>query len=43
MQRFLILVLLAVVVLSACTAKSNDQLVTDEGQSSVVTVYKSPT
>jgi hypothetical protein len=43
MQRFLILVLLAAVLLSACTATSNDQLVADEGKSPVVTVYKSPT
>jgi hypothetical protein len=43
MQRFLITGLLVVVLLSACTAQANELQKTEEGQSRVVTVYKSPT
>ena len=43
MQRFLILVLLAVVMLSACTAVENDEQGSYEDASRLVTVYKSPT
>ena len=43
MQKFLILGLLAIVLLSACAAPATDQELTEEGQSSVVTVYKPPT
>ena len=43
MQKFLILGLLAIVLLSACAAPAADQELTEEGQSPVVTVYKPPT
>jgi uncharacterized lipoprotein len=43
MQKFLILGLLAIVLLSACAAPATDQQVSDEGQSPLVTVYRSPT
>jgi len=43
MQRFLILALLTVVALSACTAVANDQQGSIEDASRLVTVYRSPT
>ena len=43
MQRFLILALLAVVLLSACTSVSNEQEGSVEDASRLVTVYRSPT
>ena len=43
MQKFLILGLLAIVLLSACAAPATDQELTEEGQSPVVTVYRPPT
>ena len=43
MQKFLILALLAAVMLSACAAPAADQQVSDEGESLVVSVYRSPT
>ena len=43
MQKFLILGLLAIVLLSACAAPVTDQELTEEGQSPVVTVYRPPT
>ena len=43
MQKFLVLGLLAIVLLSACAAPAADQQVSDEGQSPLVTVYRPPT
>jgi uncharacterized lipoprotein len=43
MKRFLILGLLAVVLLSACAPSTTNQQVPDEGGSTLVTVYRSPT
>ena len=43
MQKFLKLGLLAIVLLSACASPSTTQEMKEEGQSSLVTVYKSPT
>jgi hypothetical protein len=43
MQRYLILALLAVVLLSACTAAANNQQGSIEDASRLVTVYRSPT
>ena len=43
MQKFLILALLAIVILSACAAPAVDQQVSDDGETPLVTVYRSPT
>jgi hypothetical protein len=43
MQRLLVFTLLAIVLLSACASPANDQGTVNETQSSVVTVYRSPT
>jgi len=43
MKRFPIFSLLALFILSACSANEYDQQVNGEEQSFVVTVYKSPT
>jgi uncharacterized lipoprotein len=43
MQKFLILGLLAIVLLSGCDASATDQELIEDEQSPVVTVYKSPT
>ena len=43
MKKILILGLLAIVLLGACAAPAADQQVSDEGESLVVSVYRSPT
>ena len=43
MQKILVLGLLAALLLSACAAPAADQQVSDEEQSLVVSVYRSPT
>jgi PBP1b-binding outer membrane lipoprotein LpoB len=43
MQKILVLGLLVAVLLSACAAPAANQQVSDEEQSLVVSVYRSPT
>jgi uncharacterized lipoprotein len=43
MLRYLIVGLLAIILLSACAAQITYQQVTGEGQSMLITVYRSPT
>lgn len=43
MQKILVFGLLAIVLLSACAAPAADQQVSDEGETPLVTVHRSPT
>lgn len=43
MQKFIILGLFAVLLLGACTGGANEQQGIEDEQSSLVTVYRSPT
>ena len=43
MQKVLILGLLILIVLSACSPAQNEQHAQEEGQSPLVTIYRSPT
>lgn len=43
MKRLIIIGTLAILLLSACSAAAADQPTTDEGDVTVVTVYRSPT
>jgi hypothetical protein len=43
MQKTFILGLFAIILLSSCAAPATEQVLTEEEQSPVVTVYRSPT
>jgi uncharacterized lipoprotein len=43
MQKVIILGLLVVVLLSACTASPSDEQVSSEEQTPLITLYRSPT
>ncbi len=43
MLRYIVLIFLAVLLLSACGTATEEQPSTDEGDSPLVTVYRAPT